>query len=165
LGPSIYDSNNLLYQSRSSSLFGETYFDIIPDTLKLTTGLRWTTDDKSNLNQQVTLGCFWKIGTSAAGVSAVLKNACQYPTIFDPYAPNAYAPLYQKTQFDSLTGRAVLSWTPKLDFTDQTMVYASYAHGNRPGGFNPPSFIPGLIPNTFSRKIWTLTNWAPRTRC
>ena len=30
------------------------------------------------------------------------------------------------------------------------MVYASYSHGNRPGGFNPPSFIPGLTPDSFA---------------
>ena len=37
-----------------------------------------------------------------------------------------------------LTGRAVANWTPKLDFTDQTLVYGSYAHGYKAGGANPP---------------------------
>jgi outer membrane receptor protein involved in Fe transport len=36
------------------------------------------------------------------------------------------------------TGRAVLNWTPKLAFTDQTLVYASFAHGYKAGGQNPP---------------------------
>jgi outer membrane receptor protein involved in Fe transport len=41
-------------------------------------------------------------------------------------------------QWDALTGRAALNWTPQLDFTDQTLVYGSYAHGYKAGGANPP---------------------------
>ncbi|HTO40821.1 MAG TPA: TonB-dependent receptor, partial [Rhizomicrobium sp.] len=29
-------------------------------------------------------------------------------------------------------------WTPKLDFTDETMIYASYSRGYKGGGANPP---------------------------
>ncbi len=42
-------------------------------------------------------------------------------------------------QWDAITGRAALNWTPKLDFTDQTLVYGSYAHGYKAGGANPPA--------------------------
>ena len=38
----------------------------------------------------------------------------------------------------SLTGRAAVNWTPKLDFTDQTLIYGSYSHGYKAGGANPP---------------------------
>ena len=38
-------------------------------------------------------------------------------------------------------GRAVANWTPKLNFTDQTLVYASYAHGYKAGGANPPGAV------------------------
>ena len=41
-------------------------------------------------------------------------------------------------QWDALTGRAALNWTPKLAFTDQTLIYGSYAHGYKAGGANPP---------------------------
>ena len=44
-------------------------------------------------------------------------------------------------QWDQLTGRAVANWTPKLDFTDQTLIYGSYAHGYKAGGANPPGAI------------------------
>ena len=44
----------------------------------------------------------------------------------------------ENQQWQRLTGRAVLNWTPKLDFTDQTLVYGSYAHGYKAGGANPP---------------------------
>ena len=43
----------------------------------------------------------------------------------------------EKATFDKFTGRAVVDWTPKLDFTNQTLVYASYARGYKAGGFNP----------------------------
>ena len=44
-------------------------------------------------------------------------------------------------QWDELTGRAVANWTPKLDFTDQTLVYGSYSHGYKAGGANPPGAV------------------------
>src|SRR6185437_10223574 len=36
------------------------------------------------------------------------------------------------------TGRFAANWSPKLDFTEQTLVYASFAHGYKAGGANPP---------------------------
>ena len=44
-------------------------------------------------------------------------------------------------QWDQFTGRAVVNWTPKLDFTDQTLVYGSYSHGYKAGGANPPGAV------------------------
>ena len=37
---------------------------------------------------------------------------------------------------DRINGRAVLEWSPKLDFTDQSMFYASYAVGSKAGNVN-----------------------------
>ena len=37
------------------------------------------------------------------------------------------------------------NWTPKLDFTDQTLVYGSYSRGYKAGGANPPA------PNFFTQ--------------
>ncbi len=150
-GPSVYNNNNILYQSRSSGIFGEIYYDIIPNELKLTLGGRYTTDIKTNQNQQSTLSCPVSIGSTASDVATILATNCPANEV-NPFGTLATAPLYQKTEFDATTGRAVLQWMPKVDFTDQTMIYASYSHGNRPGGFNPPSFIPGLIPNTFAQE-------------
>ena len=36
------------------------------------------------------------------------------------------------------TGRLALDWKPDLAFTDETLLYASYAHGYKAGGANPP---------------------------
>ena len=45
-------------------------------------------------------------------------------------------------------GRANVTWKPELAFTDQTLLYASYAHGYKAGGANPP----GVIPVTLRRR-------------
>ncbi|HTO41341.1 MAG TPA: hypothetical protein VL026_10220, partial [Rhizomicrobium sp.] len=44
-------------------------------------------------------------------------------------------------QWGQFTGRAVLNWTPKLNFTDQTLVFGSYSHGYKAGGANPPGAV------------------------
>ena len=46
-------------------------------------------------------------------------------------------------QWDELTGRVVTNWTPKLDFTDQTLIYGSYSRGYKAGGANPPGAVLG----------------------
>ena len=43
-----------------------------------------------------------------------------------------------KQHWGEVTGRVVAEWSPKLDFTDQSMFYASYARGYKGGGANPP---------------------------
>ena len=84
---------------------------IVSKDLKLTGGLRWTDDQKH----------FTDIP------SELLVPGYGYPItgVVDQ-------------QWNQLTGRAVANWTPKLDFTDQTLVYGSYAHGYKAGGANPP---------------------------
>jgi len=99
------------YVLNSYALFGEAYYNITQD-LKLTGGLRWTEDR---------------------------KHAPQIPSellVASTYGYPALAPVDQ--QWDQFTGRVAANWTPKLDFTDQTLVYGSYAHGYKAGGANPP---------------------------
>ena len=56
---------------------------------------------------------------------------------------------FNDVSYKKLTGRAVANWTPKLDFTDATLIYASYARGYKAGGFNP-GIQPGLgIPPSY----------------
>jgi len=98
------------YVLNSYAGFGETYYNVLSD-LKLTTGLRWTEDQKH----------FDDIP------SELLTDGWGY---FQTGVVNQ--------QWDQFTGRAAVNWTPKLDFTDQTLVYASYAHGYKAGGANPP---------------------------
>ena len=101
------------YTLNSYAVFGETYYNILND-LKLTAGLRWTEDQKH----------FTDI-PSEVGI-----NGLGYPSTG-----------VVNQQWDQFTGRAAVNWTPKLDFTDQTLVYGSYAHGYKAGGANPPGAV------------------------
>jgi outer membrane receptor protein involved in Fe transport len=105
-----YFDNRTKYQIASYAVFGEAYYKLT-DELKLTAGLRYTIDRKQA----------------------------------DPFQPGLFLPGFgvaplpeQSVVFKEPTGRLNLEWTPKVDFTDKTMVYASYARGYKGGGFNPP---------------------------
>src|SRR6185437_3669165 len=98
------------YTLNSYAGFGEAYYDVFSD-LKLTAGIRWTEDQKH----------FVEIP------SELLVAGYGYPSTG---AVNQ--------QWDQFTGRAAVNWTPKLDFTDQTLVYGTYSHGYKAGGANPP---------------------------
>jgi len=98
------------YTLNSYAAFGETYYDIFHD-LKLITGVRWTEDQKHFVDIP----------------SELVDDGWGYP-------PTATV----DQQWDAITGRAALNWTPKLTFTDQTLVYGSFAHGYKAGGANPP---------------------------
>jgi len=102
------------YQLTSYAGFGEVYYQVMPD-LKLTGGLRWT-DDQKNFQ----LFPSW---TVLGG-----KGIPQTGDI--------------RQEWQEFTGHAVATWTPKFDFTDQSLFYASYAHGYKAGGANPPSVTP-----------------------
>ncbi len=95
--------------------FGEVYYQLNND-LKLTGGLRWTDDQKH----------FVEIP------SEVLIEEWGYPITG-----------FIDQGWKEWTGRAVINWTPKLTFTDQTLMYASFSHGYKAGGANPPG------PNVF----------------
>jgi len=98
------------YTLSSYAGFGEAYYQLTND-LKLTGGLRWTDDQKH----------FVEIP------SEVLNNGWGYPISG-----------VVNQEWREFTGRAVVNWTPKLDFTDQTLVYGSYSRGYKAGGANPP---------------------------
>ena len=98
------------YALNSYAGFGEAYYDVFSD-LKLTAGLRWTEDQKH----------FTLIP------SELLVPGYGYPSTG-----------VVNQQWDQFSGRAAVNWTPKLDFTDQTLVYATYSHGYKAGGANPP---------------------------
>ncbi len=90
--------------------FGEANYQVLQD-LKLIAGLRFTEDRKHFTDIPS-----W---TAAPGYGYAVGDVVNQ-------------------QWDQFTGRAVANWTPKLDFTDQTLIYASYSHGYKAGGANPP---------------------------
>lgn len=96
------------YELESKAAFGEVYWKATDD-LRFTVGLRYTSDQKKNLGSQSTL--------FAAGRGPI------------------FTPL-QEVEFNELTGRFNVDWSPDLSFTDKTLVYASYSRGYKGGGFN-----------------------------
>ena len=101
------------YTLNSYAAFGEAYYNIAND-LKLTAGLRWTDDRKHFIDIP----------------SELDVNGYGYPSTG-----------VVNQQWGQWTGRFAANWTPKLDFTDQTLIYASYAHGYKAGGANPPGAV------------------------
>ncbi len=106
------------YNLNSWAGFGEAYYQLASD-VKVTGGLRFTDDRKTfkNIPSWVFL---------LGGGYPVLNTVRQ--------------------EWQEVTGRFNIDWTPKLEFTDQTLIYASYGHGYKGGGANPP----GPTPNSFS---------------
>ncbi len=98
------------YVLNSYAGFGEAYYNVQPD-LKLTGGVRWTSDHKHFIDIP----------------SELLANGY------------GYMPIAEVDQaWNQLTGRLAANWSPKLDFTDQTLIYGSWSHGYKAGGANPP---------------------------
>jgi iron complex outermembrane receptor protein len=115
-----YFRNTNPYVLSSYAGFGEVYYQVLDD-LKLTGGLRWTDDNKHFVDIP----------------SELLNDGWGYPVSGDV-----------DQHWGELTGRAVVNWTPKLDFTDQTLVYGSFSHGYKAGGANPPALDGGLLTGT-----------------
>ena len=56
----------------------------------------------------------------------------------DPSQPGKQLWADQAASFSQDSGRVVIEWTPRLDFSEHTLLYASYARGFKSGGINPP---------------------------
>jgi len=108
-----YYLNQNPYVLNSYAGFGEAYYNITQN-LKITTGLRFTEDRKhfTLIPSELAVG----------GYSYYVAGAVDQV-------------------WDQFTGRAAVNWAPKLSFTDQTLIYGSYAHGYKAGGANPPGAL------------------------
>jgi iron complex outermembrane recepter protein len=126
LGHNYYLNQNP-YTLNSAAAFGEMYYNITP-SLKLTGGLRYTDDRKT----------FTQIPTQLLLTSSLFGGGTVdggYPVLGEV-----------KQHWGAVTGRVGLDWSPKLSFTNQTLIYAFYNRGYKGGGANPPS--PGVDPNS-----------------
>ena len=108
------------YRLESFALFGEGYFDLTDD-LQLTVGLRYTDDQK----EQDIVPTF--LFTPAVAYAGPPQNG-------DPLTPTGI----QAVDFQEVTGRIGVDWSPDLTFTEDTLVYAFYSRGYKGGGLNPP---------------------------
>ena len=126
LGAPFFDSRTLNYTLNAWALFGEGYWQAT-DTLKLTIGARYTSDSKHVEDGQP--NPLYNLGVTPLGTQDISSKITYR------------SPDLKQT---AGTGRVLLQWTPTLDWTDQTMVYASYSRGYKSGGINP-GFNPAVI--------------------
>jgi iron complex outermembrane receptor protein len=159
LDPSQYDNDNNRYTLLSNSIFGEGYYQAIPDVLKFTLGARYSDDEKTFQSGNVLFNSAVPIGTQSFNfINLPVGASCSDPAIAgQPCFSN------QATTFKEWTGRALVEWTPKVDFTDSTNIYASYSRGVRDGGFNPPPFIPPPPPGGVAAPLPYPLTFAPET--
>ncbi|MBV8977122.1 MAG: TonB-dependent receptor [Alphaproteobacteria bacterium] len=143
-GTPYYDNNTERSNVDSKAIYGEAYWTAIPDTLKVTIGLRGTQDIKDYTGGIRIFNGFMPIGSNDA--TAAMQTCYGEFAAGNPQqagcdlgAATNTPGIYQNTHrdFEQLTGRAVIDWTPKLSFTDQTLIYASYSRGYKAGGSNP----------------------------
>ena len=125
------------YKLISYALFGEAYYEVT-DNLKITGGLRFTVDKKTAPQ----IPSWLLAGGGPGGPYPTLQTIDQ--------------------EWREPTGRLAIDWKPDLAFTDETLVYASYAHGYKAGGANPPPPVfvtyggiggPELLPDTFEAEF------------
>ncbi|TRO89097.1 TonB-dependent receptor [Glycocaulis profundi] len=132
-GHNYFRSKNVV-EIRSRSIFGEGYWDLAPD-LRLTAGLRYTEDEKitTPYPSQLLLGAQ---ADGQPGMSSGGFVSRGYPALPDI-----------EQSWGATTGRLVLDWAPDLGFTNDTLIYASFARGYKGGGTNPPrvDLNPGVI--------------------
>jgi len=126
LGAPFFDSRTQLYTLNAWALFGEAYWQAT-ETLKLTVGARYTSDSKHVEDGQP--NPLYNLGIVPFGTQDISDRITYRTPDLDQTAG---------------TGRILLQWTPTLDWTDSTMVYASYSRGYKSGGINP-GFNPAVI--------------------
>ncbi len=135
-GPPFYHNDGERVVIDSKAIYGEAYYDVLPGTLKVTLGLRGTEDRKSFRGRLALFNGLIPAGTTDED-AALAALVAQGQADFDAGAPGAQLWEETRRKFDKLTGRAMVSYTPALGFTDQTLVYASYSRGYKAGGSNP----------------------------
>jgi len=140
-----YFANVATNRARSDAVFGEAYWRPQPD-LRLTLGLRATRDRKESEPNPVSLL------TTAFTPATPPDSGLRLNPMFTGGRGLVAAPLLKRSD-TATTGRLNVEWSPKLGFTDRTMVYANYARGYKAGGFNTPCDIQspgcGSVPADF----------------
>jgi iron complex outermembrane recepter protein len=156
-GTPYYDNRTQRTTVESRAVYGEVYYDAIPDSLRVTGGLRYTEDTKDNEGRITIFNGYIPIGSSNNDAALAACNAQlqaeqaaiaqagntglvappQAGCDFDPGAKGANLFEVTHRQFSRLTGRVAIDYDPHWDLTDDTKFYASYAKGYKAGGSNP----------------------------
>ncbi|WP_260581551.1 TonB-dependent receptor [Sphingopyxis sp. PET50] len=115
-------------KSRNFAIFTHNSFDIVPDTLTLTIGARYTSERKTldadaNFNNSI----------CSLVVNSPFQSLASLPCVINGTAPDLpRGSAGTKFKDNEWTGTAVLSWKPVPDL----LVYGSASKGYKAGGFN-----------------------------
>ncbi|WP_354292285.1 TonB-dependent receptor [Sphingomonas sp. PvP055] len=138
-------TNGLTAQSRSDphtrsfAAFGQTVWHITP-ALSLTTGLRFTHEDKWGSYSNQVVSALPTTGLTATQIARVtaIRVALTPVTAFEVSAKN-----------DSLSGLATLGWKA----TDDVLLYATYSRGSKSQGLNLTNLPAGVSPVVAPEKV------------
>jgi outer membrane receptor protein involved in Fe transport len=165
-----YYYQNLSTTSSSKATYFDFTYDLIPDELKFKGGLRWQEDADqliddhlsfTGLNSPSSLAC----GAGGAATFCFLPASSSASAIIPAAAAyEAAGTTTNPIKTDRINGRAVLQWSPKLDFTDQSMFYASYAVGSKAGNVNLVSGVAAAEGVPTSYKPEDLTSYEVGTK-
>jgi outer membrane receptor protein involved in Fe transport len=152
LYPSHYRNLTNPYELERKGVFAQVYFDANEDT-RITLGARWNESEKSVADAQQFLNSIILAGGASVGdpvTAAIQRTDPNLGLVFAGLAPPALQPIPAPGEQRALTGnptsfteeeityKAGIDWTPDLELTDSTLIYASVSRGYRPGLFNPP---------------------------
>ncbi|RSU56780.1 TonB-dependent receptor [Sphingobium yanoikuyae] len=127
-------------ETKSAALFGQASYAIIPDSLSLTLGLRYTHEKKQGSYSQ-----WWAEGNDLSSLTAAQRTAAIA-------LRNSLNPITSySTGFtdNSLSGLATLSYK----VTPDVLVYATYSRGNKSGGLNLTNIPAGVSPDVGGEKV------------
>ena len=152
LYPSHYRNQTDPYELERKGLYTQVYYDA-SDDVRITVGARWNESEKSvadrqNLVNSIILAGGTRVGDPvtlgvqtvdpALGLVLTGQGAPTLPLI--PGLGQQRKALGVPTSFteEEVTGKVGVDWTPDLEGTDSTLIYATFSRGYRPGAFNPP---------------------------
>ena len=152
LYPSHYRNLTNPYELERKGIFAQVYYDVNEDT-RLTFGARWNESEKSVADAQQFLNSIILAGGTAVGdpvLAAIQRTDPNLGLVFAGLAAPALQPIPAPGEQRALNGnpttlaeeevtyKASIDWSPNLESTDSTLIYASISRGYRPGLFNPP---------------------------
>jgi outer membrane receptor protein involved in Fe transport len=118
-------------ETTSWAVFGEVYYDLT-DKLKLTAGMRYSNEEKSQKSQTVSPLHF------VGGITALLADPASFTAnreILVESVKNTFEVL--DNDWQETTGKLGLSYQLDTDLTDETLFFGTLARGYKAGGLNP----------------------------
>jgi len=131
-------------ETRSYALFGQTSYQIVPDRLTATLGLRYTHEKKNGSYTQV-----WTGGADLDDPALGLTSAERTRALALRNALNPRTSYSLSTKDDSFSGLFTLAYNVTRDI----MVYGSYSRGNKSGGLNLANLPTGVTAAVDPEKV------------